>query len=94
VVVDLRPTSPAYRSWYGTTLSAENGHMLFIPEGCAHGCLSTVDDTEIHYITSAFYDPNRARGVRFDDPAIEIRWPLPVASASEQDRSWPYLDKA
>ena len=94
VVVDLRPASPTYRIWYGTSLSGENGRMLYIPEGCAHGCQSTVDDTEIYYITSAFYDPNAVRGVRFDDPAIAIRWPLPISSVSDQDRCWPYLGKA
>jgi dTDP-4-dehydrorhamnose 3,5-epimerase len=92
VVVDLRPTSPTYRSWYGATLSAENGRMLFVPEGCAHGCQSMVDDTEIYYMTSAFYSPNEVRGIRFDDPAIGIRWPLRPSSVSAQDCNWPLLD--
>jgi dTDP-4-dehydrorhamnose 3,5-epimerase len=89
VVVDLRPTSPTYRKWYGTYLSAENGRMLYVPSGCAHGCQSTRDATEIYYLTSAYYAPREARGVRFDDPAFGIRWPLPVSSISDQDRSWP-----
>ena len=54
VVVDLRPTSSSYRAWYGTPLSADNGRMLFVPEGCAHGCQATEDLSEIHYLTSAF----------------------------------------
>ena len=91
VVVDLRPASPTYRSWYGTRLSADNGRMLYVPEGCAHGCQSTQDDTEIHYMTSAFYSPTEVRGIRFDDPVFSIRWPLEVSSISAQDRSWPLV---
>jgi dTDP-4-dehydrorhamnose 3,5-epimerase len=93
VVVDLRPTSPTYRSWYGTFLSAENARMLYVPEGCAHGCQAMKDDTEIYYIASAFYSPSDARGVRYDDPELDIQWPLPVSAISEQDRSWPWLTK-
>jgi dTDP-4-dehydrorhamnose 3,5-epimerase len=89
VVVDLRPASPTYRAWYGTHLSAENGRMLYVPVGCAHGCQSVRDHTEIYYLTSAYYTPNEARGVRFDDPAFNIRWPEPVAALSDQDRAWP-----
>jgi dTDP-4-dehydrorhamnose 3,5-epimerase len=91
VVVDLRPTSPTYRSWYGTYLSAENARMLYVPEGCAHGCQSTEDDTEIYYMASAFYSPNEVRGVRYDDPVLRIRWPLPPSSISDQDLGWPLL---
>jgi dTDP-4-dehydrorhamnose 3,5-epimerase len=89
VVLDLRPASPTYRAWCGTCLSAENGRMLYIPEGCAHGCQSMVDNTEIYYMTSAFYSPRQVRGVRYDDPEFRIRWPLPASSISDQDSSWP-----
>jgi dTDP-4-dehydrorhamnose 3,5-epimerase len=91
VVVDIRPESPTYRAWHGTTLSAENGCMLFVPEGCAHGYQTLVDDTEMHYMTSAFYAPNEARGARYDDPAFAIHWPLPPGYVSAQDRSWPLI---
>lgn len=94
VVVDLRPTSPTYRRWYGTTLSADNGQMLFVPEGCAHGCQATADISEFYYLTSAFYSPDEARGLRYDDPAIGIAWPLKVTAISEQDRRWPLLSPA
>lgn len=94
VVVDLRPTSSTYRAWYGTHLSADNGQMLFVPEGCAHGCQATEEMSEIHYLTSAFYSPNDVRGLRYDDPAIGIAWPLEVSEISEQDRSWPLLNPA
>jgi dTDP-4-dehydrorhamnose 3,5-epimerase len=93
VVVDLRPASPTYRSWYGCCLSADNGWMLYVPEGCAHGFQSTEDNAEIHYMTSAFYSPTDVRGIRYDDPAFRIRWPLPVSSISEQDLSWPLVEQ-
>lgn len=93
VVVDLRPTSPTYRSWCGTLLSAENARMLFLPEGCAHGCQSLQDKTEFYYLTSAIYSPNEARGARYDDPALGIDWPLPASLVSVQDRNWPLLEQ-
>ena len=93
VVVDLRPDSPTYRSWYGERLSAENGRMLYVPEGCAHGCLSLEDATEIYYLTSVMYAPTDARGSRFDAPAIGIRWPAEVTFVSPQDRAWPLIEE-
>ena len=89
VVVDLRPDSPTYRAWFGTVLSADDGRMLYVPEGCAHGCQSLDDQTEIYYLASAYYSPGDARGLRFDDPAFGIQWPLGVASISDQDLGWP-----
>jgi dTDP-4-dehydrorhamnose 3,5-epimerase len=91
VVLDLRPASPTFRQWSGVELSAENGRMLFVPELCAHGYQTLRSDTEMHYMTSAFYEPSCARGARFDDPAFAIEWPLPVVAVSEQDRNWPFL---
>jgi dTDP-4-dehydrorhamnose 3,5-epimerase len=89
VVLDLRRDSPTYLSWYGARLSAEDGRMLLVPEGCAHGVQSLADDSEILYMASAHYAPDDARGVRHDDPAFGIEWPLAVTSISEQDRLWP-----
>lgn len=94
VVVDVRPTSPTYGSWYGLYLSAENARMLYVPEGCAHGCQSVEDNTEIFYMASAFYSPKAVRGVRFDDPMLRITWPLLPSVVSDQDRSWPLLSNA
>ena len=91
VVVDLRPSSATYRAWHGEYLSADSGRMFFVPEGCAHGCQAMEAMSEIHYMTSAFYSPNHVRGLRYDDPAIGIAWPLPVSEISAQDRSWPSL---
>jgi dTDP-4-dehydrorhamnose 3,5-epimerase len=73
-------------------LSAENGRMLYVPEGCAHGCQSLEDNAEILYMASAFYSPEHARGIRYDDPMLGIDWPLPVSSISDQDRNWPKLE--
>jgi dTDP-4-dehydrorhamnose 3,5-epimerase len=93
VVLDLRPESPSYRKWYGVELSAENSRMLFVPENCAHGYQTLEDNTEMHYMTSAYYTPNAASGVRFDDPAFAIQWPLAVTLVSDQDRNWPLAEQ-
>jgi dTDP-4-dehydrorhamnose 3,5-epimerase len=92
VVVDMRTDSPTYRGWYGARLSAEDGRMLFVPEGCAHGCQSLEDETEILYMASAFFAPESVRGIRHDDPALGIRWPLATTMVSAQDLAWPLLD--
>jgi len=89
VVLDVRPDSKTYGKWYGAELTADNARMLYLPEGCAHGYQTLEDCTEMHYMASHIYTPNAARGVRFDDPAFQIHWPLPVSVISEQDRNWP-----
>lgn len=89
VLVDLRPGSPTRGQWVGYELTAENGHMLYAPEGFAHGYQTLVADTEMYYTTTAMYAGGAARGVRFDDPAFGIVWPLPVAVISDADRAWP-----
>lgn len=92
VVVDLRPESSSYCKWYGAELTADNGRMLYIPERCAHGYQTLEDDTDLYYLTSQYYTPNAATGVRFDDPAFDIKWPLEVTAISEQDRNWPLMN--
>ena len=93
VVLDLRPESPSHGKWYGTELSAENGRMLYLPEGCAHGYQTLEEGTEMHYMTSAYYTPSAVRGVRFDDPAFRIQWPLDATVVSEQDCNWPLVKR-
>lgn len=93
VVLDLRPESPTYRKWYGTELSADNRRMLYIPERCAHGYQTLEDSTNVYYMASQFFTPSAARGVRSDDPAFGIQWPLAVTTISEQDRSWPLMNE-
>jgi dTDP-4-dehydrorhamnose 3,5-epimerase len=91
VVLDLRRESPTFGKWYGAELSAANGRMLFIPQECAHGYQTLEENTEMHYMTSAFFTPSAARGVRFDDPFFAIRWPLAPTAVSEQDQNWPLV---
>lgn len=92
VVLDLRPESASYRKWFGVELTPENARMLFVPERCAHGYQTLKDDTEMYYMTSAFYTPSAARGVRFDDSAFGIEWPLAPTVVSEQDSNWPLFN--
>jgi dTDP-4-dehydrorhamnose 3,5-epimerase len=94
VVLDLRPESATYGKSYGAELTAENGRMLFLPEGCAHGYQTLEDATEMYYMTSAMYTPEAAGGVRFDDPAFQIQWPLAPTFISEQDRNWPLVSQS
>jgi dTDP-4-dehydrorhamnose 3,5-epimerase len=89
VVVDLRPDSPAYGTWIAAELNADNRLAMFIPEGCAHGFQTLLDNTEVDYLMSGRYVPEAATGVRFDDPAFSIDWPLVVSSVSDRDSSWP-----
>jgi dTDP-4-dehydrorhamnose 3,5-epimerase len=93
VVLDLRPKSPTYGKGYAAELSAENGRMMYVPEQCAHGYQTLEGDTEMYYMASAYYTPSAVRGVRFDDPAFSIQWPLAVTAVSEQDRSWPLVGR-
>lgn len=89
VLIDLRPASPTYGRWQGFDLSAENRLRLYIPAGYAHGFQTLTDDAEVEYLISEFHAPDRAAGVRYDDAAFSIDWPLPVCSISDRDRTWP-----
>lgn len=91
VIVDLRPQSPARGRWQGFALSAANRRQLYVPEGFAHGFQTLEHDTEVAYLISAFHVPAAGGGVRHDDPALAIDWPLPVTAISARDRSWPLL---
>ncbi len=89
VVVDLRPDSPTFKQRVGVELTADNGRLLYAPEGTAHGYLTLTNDTELIYMTSFPYTAQAARGVRFDDPVFAIEWPAEVRVVSQADRSWP-----
>lgn len=91
VVLDLRPQSSTYRKWYGVELSAANGRMLYVPEGCAHGYQTLEESTEMYYMASEYYTPRAVGGVRYDDPVVNIQWPLAAAAVSDQDRTWPLM---
>jgi dTDP-4-dehydrorhamnose 3,5-epimerase len=90
VVLDLRPESSTYKQWVGLTLTAEDRNMAYIPERCAHGFITLEDETEVFYQMSEFYNPESARGVRWDDPAFGIVWPTRVEVISRRDAG--YLD--
>lgn len=85
VIVDLRPGSPTYCVWRGFELTADNGRVLVVPEGFAHGFLSLTPDVLMAYLVSAPYDPAAERGYRYDDPAFGIDWPHPPAIVSTKD---------
>ncbi len=89
VLIDIRPGSPTYRHWEAYQLTAENRRQLYVPAGVAHGFQTLEPDTEVGYLISAFYAPGAAAGIRHDDPAFAIPWPLPLADISEKDRAWP-----
>lgn len=89
VIIDLRADSPTYKRWIGIELTAENRRALFVPEGFAHGFQTLTDNCEAIYQVSQFYTPGAEGGVRYNDPAFNIQWPLPVSVISEKDRSWP-----
>lgn len=91
VIVDLRPNSPTYLKWEGFILSPGNCRALYVPEGCATGYLTLTDDTEIYYHTSAEFAPEHATGVRYDDPAFNIRWPMTPTVISTQDAAWEHI---
>ena len=92
VAVDVRPESPTFGRWVGTTLSAENRRMLFVPAWCAHGFCVTSDVAEVDYKTTAEYAPELEGGVMWNDPALEIEWPVADPVLSERDMRWPALE--
>ena len=89
VIIDLRPDSFTYKQWIGVELTANNFTLFFVPEDFAHGFITLVDNTEITYQVSQFYTPGSEKGIRFNDPAFNIQWPLEVSVISEKDRTWP-----
>jgi dTDP-4-dehydrorhamnose 3,5-epimerase len=89
VVVDLRPASAAFGRHFAVELSAANRRMLYVPQGVAHGFQTLADGTEVFYQMSAPHAPDAAAGVRWDDPALGIEWPLAVTVISARDRSYP-----
>lgn len=88
VIVDLRPDSPTFCQWISVELSADNRRLLYVPEGFAHGLQTLTDDTEVFYQMGAPYVAEAARGVRYNDPAFSIDWPLPVTVIADRDRDY------
>ena len=88
VIIDLRPASPTYKKWEAFELTEHNRTALYIPEGFAHGFQTLLDETEVLYQMSEFYAPGAARGVRWNDPAFGITWPLPNPILSPKDAAY------
>ncbi|GAB6194416.1 dTDP-4-dehydrorhamnose 3,5-epimerase [Desulfocastanea catecholica] len=90
VVVDIRPASKTYGLWFGAELTASNRRMMFVPCGCAHGYLTLANDSEVYYLVSEFYESSAEKGVRWNDPAFNITWPITEdLIISEKDKVWP-----
>jgi dTDP-4-dehydrorhamnose 3,5-epimerase len=91
VAVDVRRGSPTYLRWWGVELGAGDGQALYLGSGMAHGFLTLDPDSEVQYLMTDTYDPERARGFRHDDPLVGISWPRPVECVSARDRGFPGL---
>lgn len=89
VIIDLRTDSPTFKASFGIEISSENYKMLYIPEGFAHGFITLSDNTEVLYKITEFYTPGSAHGLRWNDPAFNIQWPLKPLVISERDSSYP-----
>lgn len=94
VVVDLRPASPTHKRWFSVELTEDNGKMIYVSEGVAQGYMTLADNTEMNYHTSGFFNRESASGVRYDDPAFSINWPIEASVISEQDAKWPNYGNA
>lgn len=92
VCVDLRPESPTRLQWVGATLSPENQHLMLVPRGCAHGFQTLEAETLVEYFVNGRYSPPHEGGIRWDDPAVGISWPLPCEMTSARDGRWPSIE--
>jgi len=88
VIVDLRADSETYLQWVGVELTEDNHRMFYVPENFAHGFITLADNTEATYQVSEFYTPGAERGLRWNDPAFGIEWPLEPGVISEKDQNW------
>lgn len=93
VIVDIREESVSRYRWHAVELTAENRSALYVPRGFAHGFQTLVDDSEVLYQMSEFYHPESSRGLRWDDPAFGIPWPLPDPILSPRDRTYSLLPR-
>ena len=91
VIVDMRKGSPTYKQWIGVELTADNFRMLFVPEGFAHGFITLEDNTDVTYQVTQFYSPDSEFGLRWDDPSLNIEWPIEPKLISPKDKAHPLL---
>ena len=92
VIVDFRKDSPTYLQHFGVELSTENHRAIYVPYMFAHGYQTLTDDAEVMYQVDRPYSPKHEMGLRFDDPALKINWPLDVTQISDKDKAWPLID--
>jgi dTDP-4-dehydrorhamnose 3,5-epimerase len=92
VILDIRPQSATFGRWFGAELTAANRRMMYAPRGMAHGFVTLADHTEAFYMVSAFYAPERERGIRWNDPRFGIEWPVTPIVMSDKDRHRPDFD--
>jgi len=93
IIVDLRPESTTYLQHVAVELNEDNARALYVPERFAHGYQVLRDSTETSYQVGEFYTPGSEGGLRYDDPRLNLTWPLPVAVISEKDEAWEPLSK-
>lgn len=93
VIIDLRRDSPTLLEWRGEILSVENMKMMYVPEGFAHGFQTLTANCELIYFHTEFYSSEHEGAVRYNDPKIDIRWPLGVTEVSERDRRHPFVQQ-
>ena len=93
VVIDLRPDSPTYCQWISVELTSDNRRMIYVPEGFAHGFQTLENDTEVFYQMNEVYAPECAKGVRWDDPAFGIKWPIFKKIISNKDCKYPEFER-
>lgn len=89
VIVDLRPDSPTFKKWYGVELTADNYKMIYVPENFAHGFLTLEDQSEVNYLVTQFYNSKNEAGLRYNDPALNIKWPNKINEISYKDSNHP-----
>jgi dTDP-4-dehydrorhamnose 3,5-epimerase len=94
VAVDIRKSSPTFGKWIGMKLSSENNKMLYIPKGFAHGFVVTSNEAEVYYKCTAEYKPSNERGIIWNDPDLNIDWPLKQPVLSEKDSRYPKFEDA
>lgn len=93
VIVDMREGSQTYLRWFGAELSDDNGLMMYVPRGFAHGYQALTDGATTFYMVSAFYEPTSEGGLRFNDPRLSISWPRTISDVSDKDAQWPLLPR-
>ena len=93
VIIDLRKDSPTFLKWFGTELSAENKLMMYIPEGFAHGFQTLEDNSGLLYMHTAYYSPEAEDGLRYNDPLVNISWPIEISEISMRDTNHDILEK-